>query len=88
MINPKEVQDIESTVLYHISQAAELNHQHIRDYVKYFKSVSHIPETILEPFMLSVLLTVASINENQVISILILVYFDVYTLTQFIDSIL
>lgn len=72
MINPKEVQNVESTVLYHISQAAELNHQHIRDYIKYFKSVLHIPEVILEPFMLSVLLTVASIDENQVISMLIL----------------
>jgi len=67
VINPKEVQDVESTVLYHISQAAELNHQHIRDYIKYFKSVLHIPEVILEPFVLSVLLTVASIDENQVI---------------------
>lgn len=67
MINSKEVQDVESTVLYHISQAAELNHQHVRDYIKYFKSVLHAPEIILEPFVLSVLLTVASIDENQVI---------------------
>ena len=67
VVNPKEVRDVESTVLYHISQSAELNHQHIRDYIKYFKSISHIPEAILEPFMLSVLLTVASIDENQVI---------------------
>lgn len=65
-VNPKEVQDIESTVLYHIYQAAQLNHQHIRDYVRYFKSVLHAPESILEPFMLSVLLTIASIDENQV----------------------
>lgn len=67
MVNPKEVQSIESTVLYHIYQAAQLNHQHIRDYIKYFKSVSPIPEALLEPFMLSVLLTIASIDENQVI---------------------
>ncbi|XP_036145444.1 Fanconi anemia group I protein isoform X3 [Monomorium pharaonis] len=70
VINPKEVQDVESTVLYHISQAAELNHQLIRDYIKYFKSVSHVPEAILEPFMLSVLLTVASIDENQIYEML------------------
>ncbi|XP_071633870.1 Fanconi anemia group I protein isoform X1 [Temnothorax longispinosus] len=70
VVNPKEVQSIESTVLYHISQAAELNHQHIRDYIKYFKSVSHTPEAILEPFMLSVLLTVASIDENQIFEML------------------
>lgn len=68
MINPKEIQDTESTVLYHIYQAAQLNHQHIRDYIKYFKSVTHVPEAVLEPFMLSVLLTVASIDENQVIN--------------------
>jgi len=68
MINPREVQDIESTVLYHIYQAAQLNHQLIRDYIKYFKSVTHVPEAVLEPFMLSVLLTVASIDENQVIN--------------------
>lgn len=81
MINPKEVQNVESTVLYHISQAAELNHQHIRDYIKYFKSISNIPEAVLEPFMLSVLLTVASIDESQV-NMLILAYFDAHALTQ------
>ncbi|KYQ49928.1 Fanconi anemia group I protein [Trachymyrmex zeteki] len=70
VINPKEVRDVESTVLYHISQSAELNHQHIRDYIKYFKSISHIPEAVLEPFMLSVLLTVASIDENQIFEML------------------
>ncbi|XP_011882378.1 PREDICTED: Fanconi anemia group I protein isoform X2 [Vollenhovia emeryi] len=70
VINPREVQDVESTVLYHISQAAELNHQHIRDYVKYFKSVSHVPEAVLEPFMLSVLLTVAFIDESQIFEML------------------
>jgi len=83
VINPKEVQDVESTVLYHISQAAELNHQHIRDYIKYFKSVLHIPEVILEPFVLSVLLTVSSIDETQVIIyqyvILILIVYDIYS---------
>jgi len=65
-MNLKEVQNIESTVLYHIYQAAQLNHQHVRDYIKYFKSVLYAPESILEPFILSVLLTVASIDENQV----------------------
>ncbi|GAB1869216.1 Fanconi anemia group I protein-like protein [Camponotus japonicus] len=70
MINPREVQDIESTVLYHIYQAAQLNHQLIRDYIKYFKSVTHVPEAVLEPFMLSVLLTVASIDENQIFEML------------------
>ncbi|XP_011647262.1 Fanconi anemia group I protein [Pogonomyrmex barbatus] len=70
VVNPKEIQDVESTVLYHISQAAELNHQHVRDYIKYFKSLSHIPEVVLEPFMLSVLLTVASVDENQIYKML------------------
>lgn len=70
VINPKEIQDTESTVLYHIYQAAQLNHQHIRDYIKYFKSVTHVPEAVLEPFMLSVLLTVASIDENQIFEML------------------
>ncbi|XP_072767209.1 Fanconi anemia group I protein [Anoplolepis gracilipes] len=69
-VNFKEVQNIESTVLYHIYQAAQLNHQLIRDYVKYFKNVTHIPEAVLEPFMLSVLLTVASIDENQIFEML------------------
>ncbi|XP_018371290.1 PREDICTED: Fanconi anemia group I protein [Trachymyrmex cornetzi] len=70
VVNPKEIRDVESTVLYHISQSAELNHQHIRDYIKYFKGISHIPEAVLEPFMLSVLLTVASIDENQIFEML------------------
>ncbi|KAL6423840.1 hypothetical protein ACFW04_010347 [Cataglyphis niger] len=70
IVNPKEVQDIESTVLYHIYQAVQLNHQLIRDYIKYFKSVTHVPEAVLEPFMLSVLLTVAPIDENQIFEML------------------
>ncbi|XP_032678232.1 Fanconi anemia group I protein isoform X3 [Odontomachus brunneus] len=69
-ISVKEIQDIESTVLYHIYQAAQLNHQHIRDYIRYSKNVLNAPEAILEPFMFSVLLTVASVCEDQVFEIL------------------
>ncbi|XP_014472315.1 PREDICTED: Fanconi anemia group I protein isoform X2 [Dinoponera quadriceps] len=53
-ISTKEIQDIESTVLYHVYQAAQLNHQHIRDYIRYSKNISSNPEAVLEPFMLSI----------------------------------
>ncbi|XP_014472318.1 PREDICTED: Fanconi anemia group I protein isoform X5 [Dinoponera quadriceps] len=69
-ISTKEIQDIESTVLYHVYQAAQLNHQHIRDYIRYSKNISSNPEAVLEPFMLSVLLTVASVCEDQIFEIL------------------
>ncbi|XP_011143561.1 Fanconi anemia group I protein [Harpegnathos saltator] len=69
-VSAKEIQDVESTVLYHIYQAAQLNHQHIRDYIRYSKNVSNVPETIMEPFMFSILLTVAPICEDQIFELL------------------
>ncbi|KAK1122548.1 hypothetical protein K0M31_008998 [Melipona bicolor] len=69
-INLKEVQDIESTVLYHVYQAAQLNHENMKDFIRFLKHVSHAPEYMLQPFMLSVLMSVSAIYEDQIFEIL------------------
>lgn len=69
IINLKEVQDIESTVLYHVYQAAQLNHENMKDFIRFLKHVSHAPEYVLQPFMLSVLMSVSTIYEDQVVKI-------------------
>ncbi|XP_033206109.2 Fanconi anemia complementation group I isoform X1 [Bombus vancouverensis nearcticus] len=70
IINLKEVQDIESTVLYHVYQAAQLNHENMKDFIRFLKHVSHAPEYVLQPFMLSVLMSVSTIYEDQIFEIL------------------
>lgn len=69
IINLKEVQDIESTVLYHVYQAAQLNHENMKDFIRFLKHVSHASEYMLQPFMLSVLMSVSGIYEDQVYQI-------------------
>ncbi|XP_043247785.1 Fanconi anemia group I protein-like isoform X2 [Colletes gigas] len=73
LINIKEVRDIESTVLYHVYQAAQLNHENMKDFIRYLKCVSHAPEYTLQPFIFAVLLSVSSIHEDQIFEILRLV---------------
>ncbi|KOC59133.1 Fanconi anemia group I protein like protein [Habropoda laboriosa] len=65
-LNIKEVQDIESTVLYHVYQAAQLNHENMRDFIRFLKHVSYASEYMLQPFMLAVLMSVSSIYEDQI----------------------
>ncbi|XP_026674075.1 Fanconi anemia group I protein isoform X2 [Ceratina calcarata] len=65
-ISLKEVQENESTVLYHVYQAARLNHENMRDFIRFIKQVSYAPEYMLQPFMLAVLMTVSSIYEDQI----------------------
>ncbi|XP_043519623.1 Fanconi anemia group I protein isoform X2 [Frieseomelitta varia] len=69
VINLKEVQDIESTVLYHVYQAAQLNHENMKDFIRFLKHVSH-SEYMLQPFMFSVLMSVSGIYEDQIFEIL------------------
>ncbi|CAK9794572.1 Fanconi anemia group I protein [Anthophora plagiata] len=66
LLNIKEIQDIESTVLYHIYQAAQLNHENMRDFIRLLKHVSYASEYMLQPFMLAVLMSVSSIYEDQI----------------------
>lgn len=64
----KEVQEIESTVLYYLYQAAQLNHENMKDFIRYLRNVSSASEYILQPFMLAVLMSISSIYEEQVIT--------------------
>nr|XP_031847431.1 Fanconi anemia group I protein homolog [Nomia melanderi] len=66
----KEVTDIESTVLYYLYQAVQLNHESLKDFIRHLKSVCHTPEYILQPFMLAILMSVSSIYTDQIFDIL------------------
>ncbi|OAD51916.1 Fanconi anemia group I protein [Eufriesea mexicana] len=66
IVNIKEVQDIESTVLYHVYQATQLNHESIKDFIRFLKHVSYASEYMLQSFMLSVLMSVSDIYEDQI----------------------
>uniref|UniRef100_A0A0C9QHI6 Fanci_0 protein n=1 Tax=Fopius arisanus TaxID=64838 RepID=A0A0C9QHI6_9HYME len=66
----KEIQDTESTVLYHIRQSALLNHSSLKDFVKNLKNITNAPEFILEPFPMSVLLLISDIYNDQIFDII------------------
>lgn len=66
----KEIQETESTVLYHIYQAAQLDHSRLKDFISSLKKVTNAPEYILDPFLMAVLLSVSNVYEDQVIEIL------------------
>ena len=84
VISIKEVRDMESTVLYHVYQAAQLNHESMKDFIRYLKSVSYASEYTLQPFVLAVLMSVSSIYEDQVaaVSISVKVSFLFYSANQ------
>ncbi|KAK2584369.1 hypothetical protein KPH14_006755 [Odynerus spinipes] len=66
----KEIQDAESNVLFHIHHATQLHYKCIKDLILTFKKFSMVPEYILEPFILSTLLVMSSVHEDQVFEIL------------------
>ncbi|XP_012153284.2 Fanconi anemia complementation group I isoform X2 [Megachile rotundata] len=66
IIGTKEVQDTESTVLYYIYQAAQLNHENMKDFIRHLKNVSSASEYILQPFILAALTTISSIYQEQI----------------------
>nr|XP_034193738.1 Fanconi anemia group I protein isoform X2 [Osmia lignaria] len=70
IIGMKQVQDIESTVLYYLYQAAQLNHENMKDFIRHLKNVSSASEYMLQPFMLAVLISISSIYEEQIFEIL------------------
>lgn len=70
VVSLKEIQESEGTVLYHIYQAAQLNHGNLKDFVSSLKKVTNAPEFILDPFLMAVLLLLSNIYENQVIHVL------------------
>jgi hypothetical protein len=63
-----ETQAAEATVLFHIHQSARFGHASIRNFLKFMKNVTNTPELVLDPFLLTVLLSVSNISiyEEQV----------------------
>ncbi|XP_076241855.1 Fanconi anemia complementation group I [Calliopsis andreniformis] len=70
VLSIKEVRDVESTVLYHVYQAAQLNHDNMKDFIRYLKNISHASQYTLQPFVLAVLLSISDIYEDQIFEIL------------------
>ncbi|XP_060518299.1 Fanconi anemia group I protein isoform X2 [Cylas formicarius] len=60
-----DILDTESTVLFHIHNAAALGHNSIKDYLNSLKNVVKSPEFILQPFQLLVLLTISAIQHYE-----------------------
>jgi hypothetical protein len=60
-----ELQSAEATVLFHILQSARFGHASVRNFLKYMKNVTNASELVLDPFMLTVLLSVSSISIYQ-----------------------
>ncbi|XP_043276970.1 Fanconi anemia group I protein [Venturia canescens] len=70
VVSLKEIQETESTVIYHIYQAAQVNHSRLKDFVTSLKKVTNAPEHILDPFLIGVLLSVINVYEDQILEIL------------------
>ncbi|XP_033322360.2 Fanconi anemia complementation group I isoform X5 [Megalopta genalis] len=70
IVGLKELVDIESTVLYYVYQAVQLNHESLKDFIRYLKSTCQVSEYILQPFMLAVLMSVSGIYTDQIFEIL------------------
>ena len=66
----KELQEVESTVLYYIYQSALDNSKGTMEYLKCLKSVANAPEYILDSFVMSVLLLLSGLYEDQTFQIL------------------
>lgn len=65
-----EVQFAEATVLFHIHQSARFGHASVKNILKFMKNVVNAPELALDPFLLTVLLSVSTISiyEEQVLA--------------------
>lgn len=57
-------------MLFHIHQSARFGHASIKNFLKFMKNVANAPELILDPFLLTVLLSISSISiyEEQVVA--------------------
>ncbi|XP_033210804.1 Fanconi anemia group I protein isoform X2 [Belonocnema kinseyi] len=69
-ISSKELITVESTVLYHIVMAVQMDHKIMKDFLRYLKSVTNTPEFVLDPFIISVLLLNVSMFEDQILDVL------------------
>ncbi|XP_039277533.1 Fanconi anemia group I protein [Nilaparvata lugens] len=66
------INECESNVLYHIEEAAVVGHSCVNQLLRFAKASSNCPELMIDPFLLAVFLSIASIStyETQVISLL------------------
>lgn len=64
-----ETQFAEGTVLFHVNQSAGFGHASIKNFLKFMKNVTDAPELVLDPFLLTVLLSISTISiyEAQVL---------------------
>ncbi|XP_069697907.1 Fanconi anemia group I protein [Periplaneta americana] len=71
LASERETQNAEATVLFHMHQSAQFGHASIKNFMKFMKSVTNAPELVLEPFLLTVLLSLSTISiyEEQVFEI-------------------
>ncbi|XP_058794927.1 Fanconi anemia group I protein homolog [Phymastichus coffea] len=69
-ITLKELQNVESTVLYHIYQSVLDNEKGAKEYMKCLKLIVNAPEYVMKPFVMSVLLLLSDLYEEQAFSIL------------------
>lgn len=55
-------------MLFHIHQSARFGHASIKNFLKFMKNVVNAPELVLDPFLLTVLLSLSTISiyEQQV----------------------
>ncbi|XP_076294996.1 Fanconi anemia complementation group I [Lasioglossum baleicum] len=70
IIGTKELADIESTVLYYVYQAVQLDHESLKDFLRNLKCACYASKYILQPFMLAVLTSVSNIYTDQIFEIL------------------
>ncbi|XP_014217237.1 Fanconi anemia group I protein homolog [Copidosoma floridanum] len=66
----KELQECESNVLYYIYDSAVDNTKGSTEYMQCLKSIVNAPEYILESFVMSVLLLLSNLYEDQALQIL------------------
>lgn len=61
--NPQELQQIQETILYHLSNSTEFKLSE-KDVVTVFRALANTPHYILTPFMISALLTLSTANRQ------------------------
>lgn len=66
----KELQEVESNVLFHIYQICYLNSQGVEHYLRFLKSIVNAPDNILQPFVVTVLLKISRIYGDLAIDTL------------------
>ncbi|XP_046613959.1 Fanconi anemia group I protein [Neodiprion virginianus] len=70
VLTVKEIQEAESTILYHIFHATEVNQNSLKDFIKSVRNATNIPAYVLDPFIMTLLLNVSDIYENDTLDIL------------------